>query len=162
MMKRFLPAPILSAVIFVLWLLLDRPMEPSTVLMGLVVAIAAPLLSAPLRPAAVHVRRPGTVLRLVLEVLRDVVVSNAQVAWRIVSSDGPTRSAFVVVPLELRDPNGLAALAVITTVVPGTVWCELSLDRGLLLLHVFDLADEPAFIDHYKARYERPLREIFE
>ena len=26
-----------------------------------------------------------------------------------------------------------------------------------LLLHVFDLDDEAAFIAHYKARYERPL-----
>ena len=65
-------------------------------------------------------------------------------------------------PLALRDPNALAALAVITTIIPGTVWSELALDRSVLLLHVFDVEDEPAFIAHFKARYERPLREIFE
>lgn len=32
----------------------------------------------------------------------------------------------------------------ITTVVPGTVWSELALDRSVLLLHVFDLEDEAA------------------
>jgi multicomponent K+:H+ antiporter subunit E len=72
------------------------------------------------------------------------------------------RSAFVRIPLDLRDANGLAALAVITTIVPGTVWCELALDGSALLLHVFDVDDEPAFVAHYKARYERPLMEIFE
>jgi multicomponent K+:H+ antiporter subunit E len=30
------------------------------------------------------------------------------------------------------------------------------------VLHVFDVVDEAAFIEHYKQRYERPLREIFE
>jgi multicomponent K+:H+ antiporter subunit E len=50
----------------------------------------------------------------------------------------------------------------ITTVVPGTVWSELALDRSILLLHVFDLDDEALFIEHFKATYERPLMEIFE
>ena len=67
------------------------------------------------------------------------------------------RSAFVACRSTLRDPHALAALAIITTVVPGTVWSELAPDRSALLLHVFDLDDEAAFIAHYKARYERPL-----
>ena len=50
----------------------------------------------------------------------------------------------------------------ITTVVPGTIWSELALDRSILLLHVFDLEDEAPFIEHFKTTYERPLMEIFE
>jgi multicomponent K+:H+ antiporter subunit E len=68
----------------------------------------------------------------------------------------------VHVPLDLRDPHGLAALAIITAVVPGTVWFELAADRSKLLIHVFDVDDEAAFIASYKARYELPLKEIFE
>ena len=65
-------------------------------------------------------------------------------------------------PLDLRDAHALAALSMITAVVPGTVWCEVAPDRSTLLLHVFDLDDEALFIAHYKARYEHPLQEIFE
>jgi multicomponent K+:H+ antiporter subunit E len=162
-MKRIFPAPVLSAAIFVLWLMLNQSMGAGQLLMGLIVAIIAPLLSAPLRPMPVRVRRPATVLRLIGAVLQDVVVSNGQVARRIISARRRApRSGFVRVPLELRDANGLAALAMITTVVPGTVWSELSLDRDMLLLHVFDVEDTAAFIEHFKDRYERPLREIFE
>ncbi|MNJ75557.1 putative monovalent cation/H+ antiporter subunit E [compost metagenome] len=50
----------------------------------------------------------------------------------------------------------------ITTVIPGTIWSELALDRSILLLHVFDLDDEAQFIEHFKQAYERPLMEIFE
>jgi multicomponent K+:H+ antiporter subunit E len=38
----------------------------------------------------------------------------------------------------------------------------LALDRSILLMHVFDLADEASFIAHFKATYERPLMEIFQ
>ena len=50
----------------------------------------------------------------------------------------------------------------VTTVVPGTVWSELALDRSALLLHVWDVDEEEAFVARFKARYETPLREIFE
>ncbi len=74
----------------------------------------------------------------------------------------PPRSRFIKVPLDLHDANGLAALSMITTVIPGTVWSELALDRSILLIHVFDLEDEASFIAHFKAAYERPLMEIFQ
>jgi multicomponent K+:H+ antiporter subunit E len=84
------------------------------------------------------------------------------VAWGILRMRRrPPRGGFVAVPLELQDAHGLAALAVITAVTPGTVWSELAADRSSLLIHVFDLEDEAAFMAHYKSRYERPLKEIF-
>ena len=56
----------------------------------------------------------------------------------------------------------LAALAIIVTFTPGTAWGQLSTDRRLLLLHVLDFEDEGALVRRVKARYERPLMEIFE
>jgi len=46
--------------------------------------------------------------------------------------------------------------------VPGTVWSELAVDRSAMLLHVWDAPDEADFVARFKARYEAPLREIFE
>jgi multicomponent K+:H+ antiporter subunit E len=66
------------------------------------------------------------------------------------------------VPLEVRDPNALAVLAMIVTATPGTAWAELAHDRSVLLLHVLSLDDEAAVVATIKERYERPLREIFE
>ena len=72
------------------------------------------------------------------------------------------KPAFVRLPLDLRDPNGLAVLAMILCLTPGTAWGEIAFDRSMLLIHVFHLDDEAAFIDMVKTRYERPLMEIFE
>lgn len=162
-MNRLLPAPLLSLSLAVLWLVLNLSVSPGNILLAILLGIAAPLLMAPLRPLQARIRRPGTIIRLILRVGIDVLVSNLQV-FRTVWTLGrtPPRSRFVHIPLDLRDAHGLAALSMITTVVPGTVWSELALNRSVLLLHVFDLDDEAAFIEHFKSTYERPLMEIFE
>ncbi|MDH1575311.1 MULTISPECIES: Na+/H+ antiporter subunit E [Pseudomonas] len=162
-MSRFFPAPLLSVALFVLWLLLNLSVSPGNLLLAAALGILAPLLMAPLRPQHAHVRRPLTVAKLLGRVGIDVIQSNLQVALSVLrTGQHPPRSAFVHIPLDLRDAHGLAALSMITTVVPGTVWSELALDRSVLLLHVFDLKDENAFIEHFKHTYERPLMEIFQ
>lgn len=162
-MKRLFPAPLLSVSLFVLWLLLNLSVSPGNLLLVAVLATLAPVLMAPLRPQHAHVRRPLVVARLIGRVGLDVIHSNLLVARSVLMAGRrPPRSAFVHIPLALRDAHGLAALSMITTVVPGTVWSELALDRSVLLLHVFDLEDEAAFIEHFKHTYERPLMEIFE
>lgn len=162
-MKRLFPAPLLSLAMFVLWLVLNLSISPGNILLALLLGILAPLLMAPLRPLNAHIRNPVAIVRLILRVGLDVLVSNLQVllsVWRM--QQRPPRSRFVHIPLDLRDAHGLAALSMITTVIPGTVWSELALDRSVLLLHVFDLDDEARFIEHFKHTYERPLMEIFE
>jgi len=162
-MKRLLPAPLLSASLFVLWLVLNQSVSAGHLLLAAVLSILVPRLTTRLRPGRPRVRRPGLLLRLILTVGIDVLASGCEIAWGVLRSRWHTpNGAFVRIPLELRDPAALASLAVITTVVPGTVWSELALDRSALLLHVFDLEDEAAFVMRYKSRYEQPLKEIFQ
>lgn len=162
-MNKLFPNPLLSLALGVLWLVLNLSVSPGNIILAVLLGVVAPLLMAPLRPVHAHISSPVTVIRLILRVGLDVLVSNLQVfasVWR--SGRKPPRSRFVHIPLDLRDAHGLAALSMITTVIPGTVWSELALDRSVLLLHVFDLDDEASFIEHFKTTYERPLMEIFE
>ena len=162
-MKRLLPSPWLSLALFGGWLLLTRSFSVGQVLLGVVVAVVMPLLMAPLRPRPGPLRRWSVLLRLILRVGRDVRRWALQVAAGVVRAGAhPPRGTFVVVPLDLHDVHGLAALAMITAVIPGTVWSELAPDRSALLIHVFDLDDGVAFIAHFKSDYEQPLKEIFE
>lgn len=162
-LAKLLPAPLTSAALWALWLVLARSTSAGQVLLGLLLALIVPILTSSLRPNRVRVRRPLVVVRFILAVGRDVLVSNMEVAWGVVRWRWRRPDArFVIVPLELRDPLGLAALSMVTTVVPGTVWSELALDRSALLLHVWDVGDEEVFVARFKARYEKPLREIFE
>lgn len=163
MMRCLFPAPLLSAALVVLWLLLNESWSVGHVLLALLLGLLLPVLFASLRPQQPRIRRPLRVLRLVLLVGRDVLRSNLEVGTGVLRlQQRVPNSAFVTIPLELRDPTGLAALAMITTVVPGTVWCELARDASAVRLHVWDVQDEAAFIAHYKSAYEAPLLEIYQ
>lgn len=161
--KRLVPAPLLSCALVVLWLVLSRGAGPRQLFFGLALGLGVPLMTVNLRPSTVRTRRPLAVVRFILIVGYDVVVSNFRVAWGVLAWRWRRPAArFVIIPLELRAPPALAALAMVTTIVPGTVWSELALDRSALLLHVWDVGEEDAFVARFKARYEAPLREIFE
>jgi multicomponent K+:H+ antiporter subunit E len=163
LLEKIVPAPLSSAALFALWLALARSTSLGQVLLGLGLALGVPILTANLRPTKVRVKRPLVVMRFIVRVARDVLISNFEVARGVIAwRRRPPQSRFVVVPLELRDPLGLAVLAMVTTIVPGTVWSELALDRSALLLHVWNVGDEEGFVARFKARYETPLREIFE
>lgn len=84
-MKRLFPAPWLSLALWVLWLLLNLSISPGNLLLGALLGFLAPLLMAPLRPQPISLRRPGVILRLFLLVGRDVIVSNLQVAWGVLT-----------------------------------------------------------------------------
>ncbi|MBX3231445.1 MAG: Na+/H+ antiporter subunit E [Labilithrix sp.] len=164
LLKKLVPAPLLSCALVALWLILSRSPSLGQVFIGLALGLAMPLVTVRLRATPVRVRRPLVVVRFVLLVGYDVVVSNFQVAWGVLTWRWRRPAArFVVIPLDVRAPAALAALAIVTTVVPGTVWSELALDRSTLMLHVWDVdEEEEAYIARFKARYEAPLREIFE
>ena len=162
-MKRILPSLPLTALLFVVWLLLNQSVSPGTLLMGAVLAVLVPLGTKGLRPGSVTMRKPLLAFKLWAIVMRDFVRSNIRVATLILTRrprDIP--SGFLLVPLDMRDPHALAMLAMILCLTPGTAWAEVSLDRSVLLLHVFEIVNADAMVAMIKQRYERPLMEIFE
>jgi multicomponent K+:H+ antiporter subunit E len=162
-MKRWMPSPILSLALFAVWVLLNQSLHPATLLLAAVLAVGVPLLTRSLRPKEASVRRPLVALKLAGHVMQDLLQSAWDVARLLLTrrTQG-IASHFIHIPLDMRDPSGLAVLAMIFCLTPGTAWAELSLDRATLIIHVFDLQDDAAFIELIKTRYERPLMEIFE
>jgi len=161
-MKRLLPAPLLSALLFVVWLMLNESASVGHVLLGAALAICVPWFTDRLRPDRPRITSWPSVLRLGGVVLKDIVLSNIEVARRVLGPEHLLTPGFVWVPLTIRDPHGIIALAGIITLTPGTLSAELSDDRRHLLVHAFNLTDADALVADIKARYEAPLLEIFE
>jgi multicomponent K+:H+ antiporter subunit E len=146
-----------------LWLLLNQTLAPAQVLLGAALALGGVLALAALQRPAGRVRRPAAIAQLFWLVFVDIVRSNLAVA-RIVLLRGTRNqtSGFLSIPLEVRHPGALAAVACIVTATPGTSWARYDAARNILTIHVLDLIDEQAWIDIFKQRYERCLLEIFE
>jgi multicomponent K+:H+ antiporter subunit E len=161
-MSRLLPYPLLATSLLVMWILLNG-LSAGHIVLGAVIGIAASWAMTALQPAKPRLRRRGLIPALFITVMGDIVRSNIAVAGIVLNGRrGQRTSGFVTIPLELRDPTGLAVLACIITSTPGTAWIEYRSATGVLLLHVLDLAEEQEWIDLIKGRYERPLMEIFE
>jgi multicomponent K+:H+ antiporter subunit E len=166
MMRRLLaalvPAPLISAALLATWLLLNGSLSAGHIVLGVALAIVIPWFSERLRPDRARLKRPAVALRLAAVVAKDIVLSNIEVARRILGPESAIRPRFVWVPLDIRDPHGIVALAGIVTLTPGTLSSDLRDDRLHLLVHAFNVGDEAALIAEIKTRYEAPLMEIFE
>lgn len=162
LVRALLPAPLISALLFVAWLMLAQSASAGNLILAALFALAIPWFSERFRPERPRLKSWGTIVRLGLVVLRDIVVSNIDVAKRVLGPEDAIRSRFVWVPLTIRDPHGIVALAGIITMTPGTLSSELTDDRRFLLVHALHCEDEAALVADIKARYEAPLLEIFE
>ncbi len=78
-MKKLVPSPLLSGVLWLVWLLLNNSVHPAHVVLGAALAVAVPLVTQRLRPDRPRLARPGIALRLAAVVAWDIVVSNLEV-----------------------------------------------------------------------------------
>jgi multicomponent K+:H+ antiporter subunit E len=162
-MTRWLPFPLMSAFLLVAWLLLNQSLSAGHVVLGCILAITGGWLLGAVEAPHGRIRRPVAAVRLASRVLLDIVRSNIAVARFILNlAPHPPASGFVRIPLDIRHPYGLAALACIITATPGTIWVDFDSADTTLTIHVLDLVDEDEWIRTIKNRYERLLREIFE
>ncbi len=160
-MSRLLPHPVLSAVLALTWLALNNTLGPAHVLLAAGIALSLPLLIGRFLPDLPRLRAPATLFRLLLVVLGDILVANLEVARRILGRESALRPAFVRVPLDLRDPLGVATLAAIVTLTPGTLSADLDDAGKHLVVHALHVDDASRLVATIKQRYEAPLRAIF-
>lgn len=164
-MKTWMPSPLMSAVLFLFWLMLNQSVEPAHLLLGALLGVVIPVLAAPLmEPIGFPVlKRPLVLFRLLGMALIEIVRSCFNVGRIILFTRAAgLNSQFILIPLDLRNPYGLALLSCLINSTPGTVWAEILPQKHELVLHVFDLHDAQWWIDTIKTRYEKPLIEVFE
>lgn len=161
-MKRVFPFPILIVSLITMWLFLTS-FSLGNLILGTAIALFAVQGLASLDPPRPKIKNWHLIPKLVGIVLVDIVRSNISVVTIILQGQRrERRSGFLTIPLDLRDPTGLAILSVVITSTPGTAWLDYNSTRGTVLLHIFDLVDEGEWLDLIKNRYEHLLREIFE
>lgn len=161
-MKRWLPHPLLTPVLAVVWLLLNNSLELGQILLGLLLGWAIPHFTLIFWPERVRFYSLRAAGRFAVVFLHDVVIANLAVARLILAGPRVLRPCFVVVPLDLTNDLAISLLANTICLTPGTVSAKISADRRSLLVHALDCADAAALVAETKQRFEAPLKEIFE
>lgn len=163
MIRKLVPHPWLTATLILVWMALVNRWAVGSLVFAVMLGIAIPWLTAAYRPNTFGFTRPARIPAYVAIVLWDIVKANFSVA-RIVlfTPRRDLRPAWIVVPLTLRRPEAITALAATITLTPGTVSCDLSEDGRALLVHCLHAPDADAVLDEIMTRYQARLKEIFE
>jgi len=159
-MKRILPMPLHSALLLLVWLLLND-FSAGHIVLGTILAVFIPLLTHPFAEHQNQIQRPLLVIPYVLHLLWDIFVSNLDVARKVLTSNRRLNPGFVAYPLELSDDFPMTILASTISLTPGTVSVDFSEDKKWLYIHALHIDSEQEIIDFIRQRYEQPLQEIF-
>lgn len=163
MLKRLMPHPLLSLLLFATWMLLVNQFKIGSLVMAGILAIVIPLITAPYWPNRPIIRNIPAFASYLLLVMWDIIIANIQVAKIILfSRNEDIKSAWIPIPIDLKSPEAITMLAGTITMTPGTVTADMSSCGRVLLIHSLHAPDPDAIRDDIKTRYEARLKRIFE
>lgn len=159
--NKILPHPMLTVVLWLIWLLLNNTVSAGHMVLGLFLAITIPLFTAGFWPEKLKIRAPLSLLKFLAAVLWDILIANLLVAKLILGRNASLKPAFFNIELDIQNSIGISILANTISLTPGTVSCDLSTDGKRLLVHALHAEDIKEIVDHIKQRYEAPLIKVF-
>jgi multicomponent K+:H+ antiporter subunit E len=163
MMSRLVRRPLIAIASALVFVFLLNAITLGGVVLGAIVGLVVAHLSDRYWPGKPQVKNPLAVVAYFGIVMKDIVISSIDVAKLVLfSRGGDLKSQFITVPLDLRSPEAIAALAGTITLTPGTLSADVSADGRALLIHCLNVDDPDAAVADIKNRYERRLKEIFE
>jgi len=104
------------------------------------------------------VRYVAAWLALALLFLRELVMSVKEVVLTVLRPARASRSGIVGIPLEVSSESGIALLANMITLTPGTTSLHVSEDRKVLFVHVMNLGDDT--VAQIKHGFEQRVRAV--
>lgn len=142
----------------VVWCLLWGGFSASDVLGGLLAAVLVHLLfPMPVSSRELTVR-PLPLAWLLVRFAVDVVVSSLQVGWYALRPAGQPRSSVVAVPTATRSDLFMTLMAMLMTLVPGSVVVEAQRSTGILFLHFFGVSTPEEVEQARRSAHRQELR----
>ena len=157
-----LPHPFLTLILAIVWMLLQNEVSAGMAVFGIILGIIIPWGTSIWWPDTPKGFRLSKMITYSFMVMWDILVANIQVSWIVLTvPNAKLKPAWIVIPLELREPEAITVLAGTITLTPGTVSADLSDQGHSLLVHVLHTDDPDAVRDEITSRYQRRLLEIF-
>jgi multicomponent Na+:H+ antiporter subunit E len=138
--------------LILVWTLLWGSLSPANIVGGLAIAVVITvLLPLPVVPVE-GLLHPLSLLRLVLVVAWQLVLSSVQVAWLSIKPGPPPLTAVLRAHLAIKSDLVLVLAVNIFNLVPGSIVLEIDQERRLIYMHVLDVGSEKAV-----ARFHRQV-----
>ncbi|UHD43913.1 Na+/H+ antiporter subunit E [Aureimonas altamirensis] len=106
------------------------------------------------------ISRTGAGMVLSVVFCRELITSSYAVARAAFARVPQTRSAIVAVPVTLKTDLGIATLANMVTLTPGTCSLHVSDDRKWLYVHALDAPDPQSVVSSIVSTFEDRIRKM--
>jgi len=162
--------PVAGVLFGVLWVFVRGPeFSPDAILgqllVGLAVGVPVAFLFRRLYDEGIDIGRTvGVVpyaIGYVLIFVREVLVANVDVAYRVLVPGMPLEPEVILVPLRVETDLGITTIANSVTITPGTVTLDHDPEENALYIHSIDGSDLEAVVDPIRA-WERYALVIFD
>ncbi|MBN2280336.1 MAG: Na+/H+ antiporter subunit E [Candidatus Marinimicrobia bacterium] len=163
-MNKLKHSLILFFMLMVIWLLLTSP-DLQEIIAGVITSAMIVLLTQKLEPVLGDVRITPqsiiSVIRFIFVFLRELIVSNLDVAKRVLSPSLPINPGFVIVNTRLKSNIGKLVLANSITLTPGTLTTEVKGQN--LYIHWIDIKEDDmeGATKEIVQKFEKHLEVIF-
>lgn len=158
-LRTYVDQGLYAAVLAVAWVALQQRLTLGDAVIGYALGLLLVRATRHFAAGRIWVRRPGVAARLVLDFLRELVVSTLQVAATVMRPRLRIRPAFIIVPLELTDDLAITILANMLTLTPGTLTLDVAPDRSALYVHCLSVDDVEAVRAKIQRVFQRPINE---
>lgn len=101
------------------------------------------------------------IIQFTLLYLWEIIRSTVSLAWLVLRPKIDLHPRFVDVPLALEGEFPRFLFACFVSMTPGSLSVSLDGEKGILCVHLLDVADPDASIAELKTRIEEPLLRIF-
>lgn len=151
--RRWLVAGVLFGVIwvFVRGASLTLQSLLANLLVGIVVGLPVAFVFRRLYEEEIDIRRPFRtmpyVILYVVVFLKEIVVANVDVAYRVLAPHMPLEPQVILVPLRVETSLGITTIANSITITPGTVTLDHDPDENALYVHVIDGRDPASIVE---------------
>ena len=132
----------------------------SGLVVGYFLGYAALWVTQPLYGPSRYFQRVPKTLGLIAFFLVELIYSNLQVLWAVITPGQISRPGIVGVPLTARSELEILLVANLISLTPGTLSIDLSEDRHTLYVHVMFLDDPDRFRENIKKGLERRVLEV--
>ena len=158
--ENWLPHPFVSVIVALSWIMLAHSIDPTTLLMAVLLGIFIPRLVNPFTTRTPNINWL-LAFKLFFVVLWDIIICNIKVAKLVLGPTHKLHPKWFRVPLDSQHEQVNVLLALIITTIPGTVTAGIDQDRGDILVHALSSDNIEIDIQDIKTRYEKALMMIF-
>lgn len=151
---------LLNVIVAVVWVFLNNSWTPVTFVVGYLVGLFLVFLLRRFFPGRFYGKRFIAILVLIGIFFKELFLSNIDVIKHVMRPRLNIKPGIVALPTELRSSWEITMLANLTTLTPGTLTVDVSMDNSTLYIHVLEISEVDEVINDIKETFEKRIMEV--